>query len=217
MDMSRGRNPSAALPPLTATATPVDLSGRLRRRWRRKRKSGTTFQVVTICIYFIILPTSTCRHSCVTPIHPPTHLVPCSSGSEPVSLRNAGTFHWRRRRRRRSAATRKVKNFRLTSRRALSAAVVAVRRRSRCCRCVVTASLAGFRHFPVWRTPLTVTAIPVSTTALYYTLVPALHIFVVILVSPQKRISAAIATGSWGDVTLIPLLVIRLTNVQRIR
>lgn len=121
MDMSRGRNPSAAPPPPIPTATPVDLSGRLRWWLRRKRKSGTTLQVVTVCI-FIILPTFTCRHSCVTPIHPPTHLVPCAAfvrvRTSQSGLRNVGTFHWRRRRRRRrhSAAARKAKNFRLTSR-----------------------------------------------------------------------------------------------------
>jgi hypothetical protein len=46
----------------------------------------------------------------------------------------------------------------------LSVAVIAVRHRRCCCRCAVTASLVGFRHFSVWRTPLTVTANPVSTT-----------------------------------------------------
>lgn len=75
MDLLRGREPSAVTPPpRTATASPDDLSGRLRRR--RKRKSGTTLRVVTVCMHYYLYYLPTCRVIRVE--HPPTHL-PCKA------------------------------------------------------------------------------------------------------------------------------------------
>lgn len=115
-------------------------------------------------LHVFILPT--CRHSCVTPTHPPAVVYRVLTGQNQseriaqrrnLSLTTTTTTTFRRR------PNSKKKSVSRRGR-VLSAAVVAVRHRRRCRRRrVVTASLVGFRHYPVWRTPLTATANPVST------------------------------------------------------